>query len=170
MATDKAAGRFEIKFAVPYSMKKCWSAVGNPDEFGYWFGASFEGTFVQGNKIPAKIAPTQVDPVVAEKQQPFAGTPFVLWIAKARKYRTFNIVWQPGVPGADQDPARRIHTEVKFQFSRGWGKTWVRIAEEGFEKLPDEIRETVIADNKRGWEIQSRLFTQYLEMKYPKKR
>jgi hypothetical protein len=57
-------------------VERVWAAISDAREFGTWFGAEFEGPFVAGARVGARIVPTKVDAEVAKLQEPHAGTAF----------------------------------------------------------------------------------------------
>lgn len=139
-------------------LARVWAAIGDSRQFGAWFGAEFDGPFVAGTTIGARIRPTTVDPEVARMQEPHAGTPFVVVVERVEPPRSLAFRWQHG---GDDGPDAPM-TLVEFVLEAVPGGTQVTITESGFDRIPLERRAAAFTGNEQGWEHQLRLVATYV--------
>lgn len=139
---------------------KVWNAISDSKAFGTWFGASFDGPFVEGQTVRGVIAKTQVDDEIAEHQEPYVGMRCDLMIERIAPPKLLAFRWHPG---ADPDTGPNAPTTlVTFALEEVPGGTRLVITESGFDALPLELRAKAFADNEGGWEAQLSLIAKYL--------
>lgn len=154
--------RIEKSVVLNTTLERAWRAVSDSAEFGRWFGAAFDGPFVEGQAVTGRIVPTQVDAEVARLQEPHRGTPMWVFIERVEPMRCLAFRWHPSPADAGQDPADRPTTLVTLTLSEVEGGVRLTIVESGFERLPDAIRGAAIEANRGGWDHQARLIAKYL--------
>jgi uncharacterized protein YndB with AHSA1/START domain len=140
---------------------RVWTAIGDSQAFGAWFGMTIDGPFVAGRTVEGKIAKTQVDPDVAKQQEPYVGMRCVLFVEEVEPERLLAFRWHPGAE-ADVGPDAPT-TRVTFRLMDDPEGTRLTIVESGFEAIPLERRAKVFAENDGGWEMQVTLIARYLD-------
>jgi uncharacterized protein YndB with AHSA1/START domain len=154
--------RIEKQVLLRAPRERVWRALTRSAEFGSWFGMALEGDFSPNTTVSGRMVPTQVDPDVAAKQQPFAGMPVQLFIERIEPERLFSFRWH-AYPPEDGDPSPVPTTLVTFELEEVEGGTLLRLSESGFDQIPVERRSEAFSGNEEGWEIQTRLISKYLE-------
>lgn len=155
MSTD----RIEKQVLLAAPRERVWRAIADSARFGVWFGARFDGPFVEGATVTGRIAPTQVDEEIARLQQPWAGMPFDIVVERIEPQRRLSFRWHPG---SELPPPDEPMTLVEFELEDAEGGTLLRIRESGFDRIPLERRAKAFADNEGGWEMQLKLIASYL--------
>ncbi|MBP7778223.1 MAG: SRPBCC family protein [Acidobacteria bacterium] len=156
--TDSAATSIRKTTHLEAPLARVWAAISDSAQFGAWFGAEFDGPFVAGTTVAARIRPTAVDPEVARMQAPHAGTPFVVAVERVDPERRLSFRWHPG--GDSTGPM----TLVEFVLETAPGGTTLTITESGFDRIPLERRAKALAGNDEGWTHQLRLVAAYLAL------
>ncbi|MFN8062450.1 MAG: SRPBCC family protein [Vicinamibacterales bacterium] len=159
MATAADCIRKTVVLDAP--VERVWRAIGDSAQFGAWFGARFDGSFVEGRDLEARIVPTTVDPVVAKLQEPHAGTRFVVHVVRVEPERLLSFRWHPFGAHEPGDPAPPS-TLVEFVLEAVSGGTRLTVTESGFEGIPLERRAAAFEANDQGWAHQMRLITTYV--------
>lgn len=142
-------------------LSRVWAAISDSARFGAWFGAEFDGPFVAGTTVTARIRPTTVDAEVARLQAPHAGLPFEVQVERVEAPTTLAFRWAPHGTGAPDHPGDPT-TLVTFTLSAEGDDTRLTIVESGFEQVPLERRAQAFTANDGGWEHQTRLIGLYL--------
>jgi len=153
--------RIEKQVLLRAPLERVWRAVSRSSEFGAWFGMQLEGDFLPHTTVTGRMAPTQVDPEVAAKQQPFEGMPVELFIERVEPMSLLAFRWHP-YPPDDGDTAKLPTTLVTFELAPAAGGTLLRLSESGFDQIPVERRARAFTENEGGWEIQTQLIGKYL--------
>jgi uncharacterized protein YndB with AHSA1/START domain len=143
-------------------LARVWAAIANADQFGIWFGVSFEGPFVAGVKVRGKITPTQVDEDVAKMQKPFEGTPFEFDVVAMEPMRAISFRWHPYAIEPGVDYSAEPKTLIRFELQETAEGTLLLITESGFDAIPLARRAKAFAANEGGWSHQSVLIGKYL--------
>jgi uncharacterized protein YndB with AHSA1/START domain len=157
-----ASDRIEKKITLSAPIARVWRAISDSKEFGAWFGVEFTEPFAPGAHLRGKIAPTKVDPEVAQLQKPHEGKTFELTIDRVEPERLFSFRWHPFAIDAAVDYAAEPATLVVFELQEVTGGTLLTITESGFDRIPLERRAKAFAANDGGWEHQTRLIEKYL--------
>jgi uncharacterized protein YndB with AHSA1/START domain len=155
--------RIEKEIFLRAPIDRVFSALSKSEEFGVWFGVTFDGPFVAGQKITGKMRPTQVDPEVAKLQKPFEGQAFDCTIERIEPPRLFSFRWHPYAIDPKADYSSEPFTLVVFELTEVDGGTRLKITESGFDKIPLERRAEAFTSNEGGWEHQSQLIKKYVE-------
>jgi len=152
--------REEILLKAP--VDRVWRAISDSAAFGRWFGAEIGGPFVAGERVQARIRPTEFDPEIAKYQEPHAGTSFAVWVERVEAPHVLAFRWQPGLEEIEVD-GKPLTTLVQFELREADGGTQLTITETGFDHYPAEKRAKIFTGNEQGWEAQSTLIRKYLE-------
>lgn len=152
--------RIEKSLLLKAPIARVWQAISDASHFGAWFGLRCEGPFVAGRKLRCTIAPTTVDPEVAEKQKEHEGVAFHIWVREIVPERRLSFEWLPNDPDADEETAPK--TLVTFELSEQDGGVRLVISESGFDQLPPGQRTESFARNDEGWAMQLRNIEGYL--------
>ena len=144
-------------------LKRAWHTVSDSMQFGAWFGAEFDGPFVAGARLSARIVPTKVDPNVAKMQEPHAGTTFVVFVERVEPMRLLSFRWHPYAVG-EKDYASEPTTRVEFELHTVADGTQLTITESGFDRIPLERRAEAFSSNEQGWGHQLGLVAKYLAL------
>ena len=160
MTTD----RIEKHVTLRAPRDRVWRALTDASQFGAWFGVELDGPFVAGQRITGRIVPTQVDPEIAEHQEPFRGLPFEWAIDTIEPMRVFSFRWHPFAIERDVDYSAEPMTLVRFELgdAADGASTSLRITESGFDQIPLERRAKAFAANDGGWAAQTELIARYL--------
>jgi uncharacterized protein YndB with AHSA1/START domain len=156
--------RIEKKILLRAPQQRVFQAIADSARFGAWFGAEIEGPFVPGQRVLARIAPTRVDPEIAEKQRPHAGLRFVIHVDRIEPETLFAFRWHPFPVDVAVDYASEPTTLVVFELAARPGGTELTITESGFDQIPLARRAQAFASNDGGWEAQTRLIEKYLAL------
>ena len=143
--------------------ERVWRAISDPVEFGRWFGVALNGPFVPGAQTHGHIVPTEVDPDVAQLQEPHRGTPFRILVDRIEPMRLFAFRWHPFAVERDRDYSAETMTLVTFELEDAPEGMRLTITEAGFEALPPDRRAAAFAANQGGWSHQARLIARYVE-------
>ncbi len=142
-------------------VERVWAAISDARQFGTWFGAEFEGPFVAGARVGARIVPTKVDPEVAKLQESHAGTAFEVIVEHVEPMRRLSFRWRP-YPVEKEQQATAPMTLVEFELAEAPNGTSVTITESGFDLVPLDKRADAFKGNEEGWTHQVRLLETYL--------
>lgn len=137
-------------------LETVWAAIADSGAFGTWFGAVFDGPFEPGRSVGARMVPTAMDAEIAAAQAPYEDHPFTIDVVALEPMTRFAFRWE-----ASADSTER--TTVEFTLSEQVDGVLVRITEDGFDRLPQELRDRSRRDNDQGWDAQARLLAAYVE-------
>ena len=87
--------RIEKKIVLHASRQRVWEAISQPEQFGSWFGAAFDGPFEVGRRMTGRIAPTIADVEIAKLQKPYEGFAFELFVDRIEPMQLFSFRWHP---------------------------------------------------------------------------
>ena len=141
---------------------RVWQAVSDAQQFGAWFGVTFNGAFAAGRLLTGRITPTTVDAEVAASQAPYAGASFEVAVDRIEPMQRFSFRWHPFAVEPGVDYAKEPMTLVVFELADAPGGTMLTIRETGFDRIPLARRARAFAANEQGWEGQARLIQKYL--------
>ena len=136
-------------------LERVWDAIADATAFGTWFGAEFDGPFEVGATVTGRIVPTAIDPEVAAAQEPHRGAPMSLDVVALEPMRRAAFRWQPV---SDSE----VRTAVELLLEPVDGGIRVTMTEDGFDELPEELRDPARDGNDGGWAAQTRLLAGYL--------
>jgi uncharacterized protein YndB with AHSA1/START domain len=164
---DQISDRLEKCLLLRASRERVWRAISEAQQFGSWFGVDLDGEFTAGARLTGRIAPTKVDPEVAQLQQPYAGFPFEFHIERIEPMSLFSFRWHPHAIDRDTDYSAEPTTLVEFRLQDAAQGTLLTITESGFSAIPLERRARAFTSNEGGWTHQLRLIGKYLEQASP---
>ena len=142
-------------------LARVWAAISDATQFGTWFGAEFDGPFVPGARVGARIVPTKVDTEVAKLQEPHAGTAFDVLVERVEPMRLLSFRWRP-YPVDSEHLATAPTTLVEFELTEAPDGTTITITESGYLEVPLDKRANAFKGNEEGWSHQLRLLEKYL--------
>ena len=154
--------RIEKQILLRAPRARVWDAITDSKQFGIWFGAQFDGPFIEGARLSGRIKPTQVDAAVATSQEAYDGVPFEIVIERIEPERRFTFRWHPYPIDDDADPLAVPMTLVAFELEEAQGGTLLTISESGFDRVPLARRAEAFTSNEQGWSIQVKLIEKYL--------
>ena len=154
--------RIEKQALLRASRARVWKALTDSQEFGAWFGVSFDGPFVSGQPLRGVIVPTTVDEAVARAQQPYTGKPVEIFVEEMLPERLFSFRWHPYAVDAAVDYAHEPTTLVTFTIADAPGGVLLTVTESGFDRIPLARRAKAFTSNEEGWRIQMTLIETYL--------
>src|SRR5262245_37625778 len=93
--SSTVSDRIEKQVMLKAPQSRVWRAIADSKQFGSWFGVTFDGPFKAGERIVGAIAPTTVDPEVAERQKPYRGMAFEITIDRIEPETLFSFRWHP---------------------------------------------------------------------------
>ena len=160
--TSVSTDRIEKQTTLRAPRARVWQAISDSNQFGEWFGARFDGPFVAGATVTARIVGTSVDPDVAQQQQPYADKRFDIMIETLEPERRFSFRWHPHAVDSNIDYANEPTTLVTFTLEDVPEGTRLTITESGFDRIPVERRAKAFTSNEQGWAIQTSLLDKYL--------
>ena len=160
MNTDRIEKRILLR--APH--ERVWRAISDAEQFGFWFGVTFDKPFVEGARLTATIVPTKVDAEDAKSQQPYAGTRFEFMVERIEPMRHFSFRWHPFAVQPGVDASKEPTTLVVFELEAVDAGIVLTITESGFDHIPLERRAKAFAANEQGWEKQTQLVEKYLAM------
>jgi uncharacterized protein YndB with AHSA1/START domain len=162
MSTD-VMDRIEKTIVVRAPRARVWRALADAQEFGEWFGVTFEsGAFAPGAVARGVIAPTTVDPDVAKAQAPYKGMPFEITIDRMEPERLFSFRWHPFAIERDVDYSTEPTTLIVFTLEDVPGGTKLTVVESGFDRIPLERRAKAFTANEQGWGMVVKLVATYV--------
>ena len=160
MNTDRIEKRILLR--APH--ERVWRAISDAEQFGFWFGVTFDKPFAEGARLTATIVPTQVDAEVAKSQQAYAGTRFEFIVERTEPMRHFSFRWHPFAVQPGIEVSKEPTTLVVFELEAGDAGIVLTITESGFDRIPPARRAKAFAANEQGWEKQTQLVEKYLAM------
>jgi len=154
--------RIEKQMMLRAPLARVWSAISDSKQFGSWFGVTFDEPFKPGTRIVGKIAPTTVDPKVAEMQKPYTGMTFDITIDRIEPQKLFSFRWHPAAIDPKVDYSREPTTLVVFELKEVSGGVMLTVTESGFDKVPPSRRAEAFKMNEGGWSAQMMLIEKYV--------
>src|SRR5690606_17603289 len=139
--------RIEKKILIRAPRARVWDAITDSKQFGIWFGAQFDGPFIEGARLSGRIKPTQVDEGIAASQEAYDGVPFEIVIERIEPERRFTFRWHPYPTDDDADPLAVPMTLVAFELEEAQGGTLLTISESGFDRVPLARRAEAFTSN-----------------------
>jgi uncharacterized protein YndB with AHSA1/START domain len=142
---------------------RVWRAISEAKQFGRWFGVEFDGEFVAGTSITARLVGTAVDAEVAKLQQSHLGLRFEFQIETIEPMSLLAFRWHPNAIDAHTDYSGEPMTLVEFRLEELAQGTQLSVKESGFERIPLKRRASAFTNNEGGWTHQCKLIEKYLK-------
>jgi uncharacterized protein YndB with AHSA1/START domain len=133
--------RIERHIDLKASPSRVWRALTDHKEFGQWFGCVFEGPFVVGQTVRARLNHTTYDE-------------WGIDVKTIEPERLFAFTWHPYAVDPAIDYASEPPTLVEFKLEPSGSGTRLYVTESGFEKLPADRRLEAFRKNDAGWGVQ----------------
>ena len=159
---DRSSDRIVKTILLRAPLERVWRAISEAQQFGAWFGVTFDAPFVEGAKLVGRIVPTQADAEVAKTQEPYRGAKFEIAVDRIEPMRRFCFRWHPFAVDPEVDYSKEPMTLVAFDLEEAAGATRLTITESGFDGLPAARRATAFTMNEEGWTAQAKLVEKYL--------
>src|SRR5690349_19259890 len=142
--------RIEKQVMLSAPRDRVWHAIADSKQFGTWFGVEFEGPFVAGAKLTAKMTPTKVDPETAKRQEQYKDRTFEWSVESIEPMRRIAFRWHPFALERGYDYSKEPTTLIEFVLDERDGGTHLTITESGFDRIPLERRAKAFAANEGG--------------------
>ncbi len=147
MSTD----RIEKDIVLKAPRNRVWRALTSSHEFGEWFGAKLDSSFVPGAKVGGRITIKGYEHVSME-----------LLIERVEPEHLFSYRWHPYAVEPGVDYSHEPMTLVEFQLHDVPDGTRLSVVESGFDRIPAERRATAFRMNEGGWKAQMGNVERYL--------
>jgi len=162
MTTSTVHDRIQKEVLLRAPLARVWQAITDSKQFGSWFGVKFSGPFKAGERIVGAIAPTTVDPKVAEMQKPYEGMKFDITIDRIEPQKLFSFRWHPFAIDPKVDYSNEKPTLVEFTLKEVPGGVMLTVTESGFDGVPLSRRAEAFKMNEGGWAAQMTLIEKFL--------
>jgi uncharacterized protein YndB with AHSA1/START domain len=140
---NTATDRIEKAIVLRAPRSRVWRALTNAQEFGAWFGATFEGAFKPGQRIEGRITSPGYEHITIEVTVERMDPEYLM------SYR-----WHPYATDPAVDYSREPTTLVEFHLEDVAGGTQLKVVESGFEGIPLARRAEAFRKNDDGWATQ----------------
>jgi uncharacterized protein YndB with AHSA1/START domain len=160
--TIAVTDRIEKTILLNAPRARVWQALTNADEFGSWFGMTFDGRFTPGARVQGVITPTTVDAAVANAQKAHEGFPFEITIDRIEPERLFSFRWHPFAVEPGVDYSHEPTTLIVFELEQAGTDIRLTVTESGFDRIPLERRAKAFTANEGGWAMVITLIEKYL--------
>ena len=152
---------------------RVWRAITDTQEFGRWFGFTFEGGFAPGKAMKGTFDGKLDEAAIMEHQQRQGLTPsrvklpgpsaVFCTIERIEPERYFSFRWIPYGIDAEADPEREPTTLVEFTLAPAPEGTHLTIVESGFDRVPAHRRARAFRMNEGGWAAQAENLRKHVE-------
>lgn len=139
MSTD----RIEKTIILRAPRSRVWRAISNADEFGAWFGVTFEGAFAPGARLTGRISSPGQEDMLME-----------ITVERVDPERLLAYRWHPFLIDPGVDYSREPTTLVEFHLADADEGTHLTVVESGFDQIPEERRATAFRTHDQGWAEQ----------------
>ncbi|RON38070.1 vanillate O-demethylase oxidoreductase VanB [Pseudomonas frederiksbergensis] len=150
---NPASDRIERKILLKAPRSHVWRVVANAEAFGQWFGVSLEGKrFVAGEWTQGQIT--------------YPGYEHLLWnvlVERVEPERVFSFRWHPFAVEPGYDYSQEPTTLVLFELEDMDHGTLLKVAESGFDHIPQERRLKAFRMDSRGWDEQMSNIEEFLK-------
>lgn len=143
--------RIEKQILLKATRARVWKALTDAEEFGQWFRAKLEGSFVVGQAIKGHITYPGYEHLKME-----------LWIEKMEEEKLFTLRWHPHAVDEKVDYSVEPTTLVEFRLEDAPDGTLLTIVESGFDRIPSSRREQAFRMNSEGWAEQLENIRRYV--------
>jgi uncharacterized protein YndB with AHSA1/START domain len=172
-AQASTTDRIEKRVTLRAPVARVWRAIADAQEFGRWFGFSFEGPFVAGKSMKGKFGGSLNEAAIMEFQKnaglspsrvklPPEDTAFCT-IDRIEPERYFSFRWVPYAIDAEADPVNEPTTLVEFRLAPVAEGTLLTIVESGFDGVPAHRRARAFRMNEGGWAAQTENLRKHVE-------
>ncbi|HQZ37620.1 MAG TPA: SRPBCC family protein [Vicinamibacterales bacterium] len=135
--------RIEKSVVLRSPRARVWRALSDSAEFGAWFGARFEGPFVEGQTARGRITIPGYDHLTVE-----------IAIVRMETGRRLSYQWHPYAVDPAVDYSGEPMTLVEFSLEDEGADTKLTVIESGFDQIPLARRAEAYRMNEGGWTAQ----------------
>jgi len=140
MKLHNTTDRIEKEIVLRAPRSRVWRALANAEEFGTWFGMTFDGAFAPGARVHGRLTAPGHERVslelAIERMDP----------ETRMSYRWHPYAIQPGV-----DYSNEPTTLVEFELEEVAEGTKLTVVESGFDRIPEARRAEAFRMNDAGW-------------------
>ena len=165
--------RIEKRVTLRAPVARVWRAIANAQDFGSWFGFTFDGPFVEGRAIKGTFDGKVDEAAIIEHQKrmglqpskvklPDANATFCT-VERIEPERYFSFRWIPYGIDAEADLANEPTTLVELRLEPVADGTLLTIVESGFDRVPAHRRARAFRMNEGGWAGQAENLRTYVE-------
>jgi uncharacterized protein YndB with AHSA1/START domain len=130
---------------------RVWRALTDTGEFGNWFGAVMEGSFVAGSPARGKITHPEYKDHLME-----------IVVDRIEPETLFSWYWHPAAIDAAVDYSSEPMTHVVFKLDDVAEGTRLTVTETGFSGVPLARQATAYRMNSEGWQFQFENIQRYV--------
>ena len=145
--TDRIEKRIVLRAPRP----RVWRAICDAKEFGTWFRMDFDGAFVVGATVRAKVNIPGHEHLKVEMR-----------VERIEPERYFSYRWHPYPKDPAVDYSAEPMTLVEFTLEDAEGGTALTIVESGFDRIPLARRAEAFRMNTDGWTGQLKNLAAYV--------
>ncbi len=135
--------RIEKHIVLRTPRSRVWRAIADAGEFGEWFGAKFDGSFVEGTVARGKVTYPGYEHLTME-----------IHVEHIEPEQLFSYRWHPYAIDTSVDYSSEPMTLVEFWLEEVESGTSLTIIETGFDRIPPERRAKAFEMNEGGWAEQ----------------
>jgi uncharacterized protein YndB with AHSA1/START domain len=143
--------RIEKNIFLRAPRSRVWRAIASAEEFGAWFGVTFEGAFAPGTRLTGRITIPGYEHVTME-----------LTVEQVEPEHLLSYRWHPDAVEPGVDYTSEPTTLVEFHLAAVADGTQLTVFESGFDRLPLERRATAFRMNDQGWTGQIANIARYV--------
>ena len=143
--------RIEKTIVLRASRSVVWHALTTTEQFGTWFGARLNGTFVPGSRVSGPITTPGYDHLKME-----------IVIDRVEPERAMAYRWHPYAIDPNVDYSGEPTTLCEFTLEEVAEGTRLTVVESGFDRIPAERRDLAFRMNDGGWAAQLTNLERYL--------
>jgi uncharacterized protein YndB with AHSA1/START domain len=147
----QSSDRIDKQFHVKATRDRVWRAISDAEQFGTWFGMTFDAPFTPGGTILGRLTMPGYEHLMLEMQ-----------VESIEPESYFAYRWHPYAIDPAIDYSAEPTTLVEFRLRETAEGTEITITESGFDKLPASRRAEAFRMNTAGWEGQSRKLVSYV--------
>jgi len=143
----------EHRISLCASHDRVWTALTDPEQFAYWFGASLDAgaSFVEGERLTGTLAPSKADPQTARTQKAYFGASLTLTLERVEAARLLSFRWHPFAWEVPVEDPNEPLTHVVVTLSATGDRTDLTITESGFDRFVPARSPCRRAASQRGW-------------------
>jgi uncharacterized protein YndB with AHSA1/START domain len=138
-----ATDRIEKEIVLRAPRSRVWRALANAQEFGAWFGVTFEGSFKPGQRIEGQFTSPGNEHLTIDLQ-----------IERMDPENLLSYRWHPYAIDPAVDYSDEPTTLVEFRLEDAPGGTHLTVVESGFDGIPLARRAEALRMNDDGWAAQ----------------
>ncbi len=156
-AIPSPTDRIERELRLDSPRARVWRALTDAQEFGKWFGITFESAFTPGATLFGRMTNPK-----------YADVPFEFIIQQIEPQHRFSFQWRPFALDPNVDYSGEPRTLIEFTLDEvdvgtPTAGTLLRVVESGFDGIPASRRTVAFEMNGKGWTSQLVNIKKYVE-------